>query len=463
MRTLALGALLHVVPVQDATLQDATPPNVLILLADDLGWADLACYGSASTATPHLDQLAADGARFTDFYAGAPNCSPSRAALLTGRVPARAGMYNYIPPDGPHHLRAEETTLAELLAGVGYQTVHVGKWHLCHDLESDELPQAQDHGFQHSFATENNASPSHEDPANFVRDGEPVGPLEGYSCDLVAGELLSWLDEAREPARPFLACAWFHETHTPIASPPALVARHPDAAPKDARYYANVENLDAAVGRLLDGLEQRGLADDTLVLFASDNGGLRAESNGPLRGRKSFVWEGGIRVPGIVRWPGRVPPGAVVAEPAGLVDVLPTLCEVAGVAAPTDRPIDGTSLLPLLEGRPLERATPLFWFFYRTRPAAALREGDWVVVGYPGSEVPPSHRLTAEQQAWLAETPLERFELYDLADDLAQERDRAADDPERLARLRDRLVALHAEVVAEGPRWTFEAGGSRDR
>ena len=431
-------------------------PNLLVLLADDLGWADLSSYGSRNAKTPNLDQLAREGVRFTDFYAGAPNCSPSRAALLTGRSPIRAGLYSYIPPDGPHHLRATEVTVSGLLAGAGYQTVHAGKWHLCHDLLSESLPQPRDHGFQHSLATENNASPSHLDPVNFVRNGEEVGALQGYSAQLVAEELIDWMSSKRDRERPFLACAWFHETHTPIASPAELVARHPEASPKDAEYYANVENLDVAVGQILGALDELGLEQDTLVLFSSDNGGLRAESNGPLRGRKSFVWEGGIRVPGILRWPGHAVPGSVVSEPAGVVDLLPTLCSAAGVAPPLDRHLDGVDLAPLLSGGSLERETPLFWFFYRTRPAASMRVGDWVIVGYPETEVPKGHRLTAEQQDWLATTALARFELFDLATDLSQAVDRSGDEPARLARMRERLVELHGEVVAEGPRWAFE-------
>lgn len=432
-----------------------TRPNILVLLADDMGWADLTCYGSRNTSTPHLDRLAAQGVRFTDFYAGAPLCSPSRAALLTGRSPNRAGIYSYIPPDGPHYLRASEVTIAELLRDAGYETMHAGKWHLCHDLLSEGLPQARDHGFQYSFATENNASPSHRDPVNFVRNGEEVGPLEGYSAQLVADEVIDWLTVTRDRSRPFLACAWFHETHTPIASPPELVGRHAEAEEQDAAYYANVESLDAAAGRLLATLEQLGLAEETLVVFSSDNGGLREESNGGLRGRKSFLWEGGIRVPGVIRWPGHIEPATVMSEPAGLVDLLPTLCAATKVAPPGGLHLDGVDLTPLFAGEVLQRETPLFWCFYRTVPAAAMRVGDWVILGMPETKVPFSHRLTADQQDWLSVTKLRRFQLFDLGTDPAQTTDLAVTEPERLARMRAQLVGLYDEVYAEGPRWVF--------
>ncbi|MHC4368831.1 MAG: sulfatase-like hydrolase/transferase, partial [Planctomycetota bacterium] len=188
---------------------DTSRPNILVLLADDLGYSDLSCYGSRSTKTRNLDKLAESGMRFTDFYAPAPNCSPSRAGLLTGRSPSRTGMYNYIPPDGPLHLPEPEVTIAELLRDAGYNTAHIGKWHLCHDMLSEDLPQPSDHGFDYSLGTENNASPSHKNPANFVRNGKAVGKMEGYSCQIVADEVIGFLDNREDSGKPFFICAWF--------------------------------------------------------------------------------------------------------------------------------------------------------------------------------------------------------------------------------------------------------------
>lgn len=456
MRLLRLAILIALFASSSAnSALAAERPNILILLADDLGWADLGCFDAPNAKTPNLDQLATEGMRLTDFHAAAPNCSPSRAGMLTGRVPARTGIYNYIPPTGPLYLPESETTIAELLRNAGYETAHVGKWHLCHDLLSDELPNPADHGFDHWMSTENNASPSHANPNNFVLNGKAIGPIEGYSCQIVADEAIRWMDEDRDAERPFFLCAWFHETHTPIASPKELIARYPNAKPADAKYYANVENMDAAVGRLLKALDERGLREDTFVLFSSDNGGLRAESNGPLRGKKSFVWEGGIREPGIIRWPGHVEPGVTRDEPAGFVDLLPTLCEITGVEPPNDRTLDGVSLTPLFDGERLRRKQPLFWFFYRVEPAVALRDGDWSLVGYLEEGLPASHSLSEAQQAFLKRAKIQRFELYNLAEDLEQQHDVSADHPERFEAMKEAMVRLHADVVAEGPTWTF--------
>lgn len=437
----------------EAETENRRQPNILVLVADDLGYADLSCYGSQHAQTPHLDKLADEGLRLTDFYAAAPNCSPSRAGLLTGRTPSRTGIYSYIPPNGPHYLPADEVTVAEQLRDAGYDTAHMGKWHLNYDLLSDALPQPTDHGFNYWFATENNASPSHRNPNNFVRNGEAVGTLKGYSCDIVADEFLGWLDTTRDAKKPFFACVWFHETHTPIASPEELIKRHADAELADARYYANVENLDASIGRILASLDAAELSDETLVIFTSDNGGVRPESNGPLRERKSFVWEGGIREPGIFRWPGRIEPGSESDQPCGFVDLLPTFCKLAGAVTPDGRPLDGVSLLPLFDGKPLRRDRPLFWYFYRTRPAAAMRSGDWSLVGYHETRVPSSHALSREQMRWLKETPLTRFELFNLREDIGQQENVAEQHPQKFEQMKEEMIKLHREVVDEGPMW----------
>jgi len=456
MSTFVKSLAMFVIVMSAAADADAKTarPSILVLLADDMGYSDLSCYGSRSTETPNLDRLAESGMRFTDFYAPAPNCSPSRAGLLTGRTPSRTGMYSYIPPDGPLYLPESEITIAELLRDAGYDTAHVGKWHLCYDMLSRDLPQPGDHGFDYSLGTENNASPSHKDPTNFVRNGKAAGKIEGYSCQIVADEVIGYLDDKNDSGKPFFVCAWFHETHTPIASPPELVDRHGDAkSKKDAQYYANVENLDLAVGRILKALDKRGLTENTFVIFSSDNGGVRPESCAPFRGRKSFVWEGGIREPGIIRWPGHVKPGSVCSQPAGMVDLLPTFCAMAGCEVPDDRPIDGVSLLPLFEGKQLERSTPLFWYFYRTAPAAAMRVNDWVIVGYLEEGLPRSHGLTAEQMTFLKRAKLERFELFNLRRDMAQTTDLSERYAERFETMKRQMVKLHSEVVAEGPVW----------
>ena len=451
------------------------PPNVLLILCDDLGYGDLSCYGHPVIETPNLDRLAASGVRFTQFYAAAPVCSSSRAGLLTGRAPGRAGVYDWIPEGSPVHLRADELTLPKLLQDAGYATGHFGKWHLNGAFNDDAQPQPGDHGFDAWFATQNNAAPSHRDPVNFVRDGEPVGQLSGYSCNLVAAEALRWLD-ARDGDEPFFMDVWFHEPHLPIASPPDLIENYrPHARTEDeAEYFANVANLDRAVGTLLDALDGRGLNENTVVVFTSDNGpedrhryaaaAKAFGSAGDLRGRKLWLYEGGVRVPGIIRWPGVEP--RTDDTPVGAVDLLPTLAAAAGVAVPEDRPLDGVDLRELLTaGAPPVRATPLFWLYHRGQggPVAAVRDGRWALLARRTS---PAGRLgrnvNPRSMGVIREETLGRFELYDLAADARQYRDVAADFPDVTARLGDRLRALHADVRAEGPDWFADGAAAAD-
>ena len=437
------------------------PPSVLVLMLDDAGYTDVGCYGG-EIDTPQIDRLAAEGVRFTDCHAAAPNCSPARAGMLTGRSPTRTGVYSFLDRKGPMHLPASEVTVAELLKQRGYATGHFGKWHLSKlEPAGAHQPGPADQGFDVSFGTTNNAEPSHLDPTNFVRDGAPAGRQSGYSCDLVVDQFCDWL--ATVPAeRPFFGAVWFHEPHAKIAAPPELVAKYRERGVSKPRaaYSACVENADAAIGRLLARLQESGRAANTLVFFTSDNGGLDAASNRGLRGQKSSVYEAGHRVPGVVRWPaGGVPAGRVDDTPVSHVDLLPTVAQLCGVPLPAARKLDGVSLVPLLRagGGDIVRDTPLFWFFYRERPAAAMRDGDWAIVGFLDSSMPePGFTLRARDMAALKTTALARFELYDLSDDLAQRHDVAAAHPEVLARLRTRMVELHREVVSEGPVWEFD-------
>jgi arylsulfatase A len=456
-------------------------PNFVVMLCDDLGWGDLECYGHPSISTPHLNHLAAEGIRFTRFYSASPVCSPSRAGLLTGRTPNRAGVYDWIPEARPNagtrqqqrfvtQLRGSEVTLPKLLKAAGYATCLSGKWHCNSAFNSPEQAQPGDHGFDHWFATQNNAAPSHENPVNFVRNGRPVGRITGFSCQIVAQEAIGWLERhhATNPDQPFFLYVAFHEPHEPVASPPGLVAKHEAGGAArnrdEAQYFANVENLDAAAGRLLEALGRLGLRDDTLVVFTSDNGPETlkryrgAERSygrpGPLRGMKLHTHEAGYRVAGIMRWPGHIRAGQVSDAPVCSLDFLPTFCELAGAEIPAGLVLDGASFMPAVAGRPMHRERPLFWFYYNALNEAkvALIDDGWKILAQledpenPGRRLPNLEHVNAANESRIRGAGLMHFELYHLADDVGESRNRVAEEPERLARMRAKLEARYRGV-----------------
>ncbi len=356
LRCLAAAVLLFrivlvcaLVALSSTTLADERP-NVVVLLADDQGWKDIGCYGGPAK-TPTLDRLAAGGVRFTDFHSGAAVCSPSRATTLTGRQHLRCGVYSWINDnEQKSHLLEREVTLAEVLRSHGYETVHLGKWHLGLPTYNRQKPTPSDHGFDYWFATANNAQPSHKDPVNFVRNGKPVGKTEGYACQVVVDEAISWLDKERDPDKPFFLNVWFHEPHAPIAAPDEIVSPYGKLNDPAAIYCGTIDNTDRAIARLLKKIRQVDSPENTLIVYSSDNGSYRADRVGHLRGIKGSNYEGGIRVPGIFSWPGTIASGRVEQEPAGLVDLLPTVCGLLGIDKPAGVHLDGSDLSPLLTG-----------------------------------------------------------------------------------------------------------------
>ncbi|MEM9365212.1 MAG: sulfatase-like hydrolase/transferase [Planctomycetota bacterium] len=430
-------------------------PNVVVLLADDLGFQDVGCYGGP-VRTPHIDGLAAAGTRFSDFYSGCAVCSPSRATLLTGRHHIRAGVYSWIhDASQDSHLLRRENTLAELLKSAGYATAHVGKWHLGLPTPERLKPTPADHGFDHWFATWNNASPSHRNPDNFLRNGEPVGPLEGYSCHLVADEAIRWLDEQGDSERPFFLNVWFHEPHAPIAAPTNIVDAYGKRNDKAAIYSATIDNTDRAIGRILDRLRQGNALENTLIVYASDNGSYREDRTGGLRGRKGANWEGGIRVPGIFVWPGHVGAGRVSKEPAGIVDILPTVCSLVGVEPPPTRHLDGSDLASILQGTPeaFTRQQPLFWHLQRSQPIVAMRDGKWSLVAHRDYTMPNDNLF---QESWI---PLIKaggyrdYHLFDLEKDRSQTTNLADRFPETLERMKTRLLEINASIMSDAHDW----------
>jgi arylsulfatase A-like enzyme len=354
-------------------------PNVVFILADDLGINDLGCYGRKDQATPHLDKLASQGMRFTNSYCAQPICSPTRAAIMTGKTPARLHLTTYLPgrPDTPAQkllhpkinmrLPLEETTIAEVLKGAGYATACIGKWHL-----GDAGFGPREQGFDFVHAGRANTPPS----ASEGGKGE-------YDLTAQAEKFI-----ADNKDRPFFLYLAHNNPHVPIAARPELVAKFKDSF--NPIYAAMVYTLDDSVGRLLAKLEELNLSKKTIVIFTSDNGGLHvletpntpATHNTPYRAGKGFLYEGGLRVPLIVRWPGHVDAGKTVDTPVISTDWLPTLAELCGGKAPSG--LDGVNLAPLLAGGKLATRS-LFWHFphYTNqggRPAGAVRQGDWKLI-----------------------------------------------------------------------------------
>ncbi len=357
------------------------PPNIVILLADDLGYGDLGCYGHPTIRTPNIDRMAAEGMRFTDFYSGEPVCTPSRAALLTGRLPVRSGMYgdrkNVLYPNSPRGLPESEITLAEALKAKGYATACIGKWHLGHRPES--LPMR--HGFDVFFGLpySNDMGPTKRD-----NDRPPVPLMEGEKILEAPVDLttltrrytersVAFLKENRE--KPFFLYLAHTFPHVPLAASDAFLGKSPRGLYGDV-----VEELDASVGGILKALRELNLAENTLVFFTSDNGpwlikGAEGGSAGLLRDGKGSTWEGGMRVPGIAWWPGKVPAGMVSRELGNVMDLYTTCLALAGAKPPADRPIDGLDLRRVLFG-PGPSVRQIQWF-YRGSHLMAVRQGPW--------------------------------------------------------------------------------------
>ena len=345
----------------------AKRPNVVIFLVDDMGYGDLGCYGNTIIQSPNIDKFAREAVRFTHGYAACAVCSPSRSAIQTGRTPYGNGVYDWIPAGQDMHLRQSEITIATLLKAAGYTTCHSGKWHLNGMFNSPEQPQPGDHGYDWWFATQNNAHPSHKDPDNFVRNGKPAGRLVGYSGSIVVDEGIDWLKHHRDSNKPFLLNVCTHETHQPIEADPKFQSLYPNADESHRQFYGDASQMDAAFGTLMKTLEELGEADNTIIFFTADNGpegdgntNRNCGSTGGLRGRKRWLYEGGIREPFMIRWPGHTKPGTTCDQSVIRSDIFSTVCAVTGVQPPADRVIDGTSILPALEDRPLERKVPLF-------------------------------------------------------------------------------------------------------
>ena len=460
--------------IDNKVQEENNQPNIVLLLCDDLGYGDLSSFGHSIIQTQHLDALAKTGIKLTNFYSTAPVCSPSRVGLLTGRSPNKAGVYDFIP--GPKksednrdlvHMQADEVTIPALLKKAGYDTCLSGKWHCNSRFNSKEQPQPNDFGFDHWFSTHNNASPSHQNPKNFVRNGEKVGEIEGFSSQIVVNEAINWL-ENKKSDKPFFLEVAFHEPHEPIASPEDLVQKYLPLAEnlQQAEYFANVENVDIAVGRLVAFLKEK-YGDNTLVVFTSDNGPetfmryAKAKKSygtpGELKGMKLWTNEAGFRVPCIVNWLGKETFTGTSEKVVSALDFLPTFIDIAGAQLPK-RTIDGQSIKKFLNTGDLEREKPLIWAFYDAinERRVAMRSGDWKIMARLESDnkvLPNIHNLYDGNEAFVKNAELTNFVLFNLKNDISESEDLASKAPEVFEKMKAEFLVQYKDLLNESHIW----------
>jgi arylsulfatase A-like enzyme len=429
-RCLAGSALASLLPVGAAGAAPRRPPNIIFILADDLGYGDLGCYGQQHIGTAHLDRLAAEGVRFTQCYAGSPVCAPSRSVLMTGQHTGHTTVRGNTGASGRVPLRAEDVTVAEVLKPAGYATLITGKWGLG-EPGSSGVPNRK--GFDEWFGYLNQRHAHEYYPEYLWRNNEKVllegnkaGAQQQYSHDLFTEFALDQTRRHRD--RPFFLYLAYTIPHAKYQIPD--LGPYADKPwPADARVHAAmITRMDRDIGRLMALLKELGLDDDTLVIFSSDNGAAQRwegifDSSGPLRGRKRDLYEGGIRVPGIARWPGKIPAGTVSDAPWYFADFLPTAAALAGAEVPPA--VDGISVLPTLLGKPQDLAERfMYWEFFEGGFQQAVRWRHWKALrsrrGRP-------------------------LELYNLAEDIGETRNVAADHPRVVARIEQYLETARTQ------------------
>jgi len=410
-------------------------PNFLFILIDDMGFSDLACYGSRFHETPNIDRLAGQGMRFTDAYAACPVCSPTRASILAGQYPARVGITDFIPghqrpwakltmPKNRLQLPLESVTIAEVLKKRGYATHYIGKWHL---------------GGGPNFVPQNQG---------FDSVAQRVQNLDDKQVTGFTDSTIDFIESHAD--KPFFLYLSHHSVHIPLQAPQKLIEKYtkkpkPATGVNNPIYAAMVEHLDDSVGRILKKLDEVTIAERTIVIFFSDNGGLYqafggysgprriVTTNAPLRGEKGTLYEGGIRVPLIIRWPGVVKPGTTCSTPVTSVDFYPTFLEIVGGKRPPKHPLDGQSILPLLKTTGRFKRDAIFWHYphyHHSTPAGTVRAGDFKLIEFYEDG---------------------KLELYNLKDDIAEKKNLARQMPKKAAQLQRKLAAWRKSVGAKMP------------
>jgi len=422
-------------------------PNIIFILADDLGWAELGCYGNKFNETPNLDKLASEGMRFTDAYAAAPVCSPYRAALMTGQYPARVGITDYLRPNDAKHLSTDYVTIAEMLGRAGYATGIIGKWHLTGYANHGAKEIGPDlHGFDEVIVSENRGigGGSYFHPYHFNREIKKRLPDREYLVDRCNLEAVEFIERHKDG--PFFLYLSHYAVHTRLSGKDELVAKYEKkrgagkgnrARRNNPHLAAQLESIDEGVGMIMDKLEELGLAKNTVLIFTGDNGGEdNVTSNAPLRAGKSTLYEGGIREPLLVSLPGVVKPGSVCSTPTSNIDFYPTFIQLAGCRANQSQHIDGISILPLLKNPKAEPGRDtLYWHYPLEKPhflggrsTGAIRQGNFKLIEFFDTG---------------------QVELYNLAEDISEEHNLAAELPDQVTELQKRLA-----------KWRFEVGAS---
>jgi len=429
-------------PRAAAEEQAASPPNIVVIFADDLGYGDLGCFGAPQAKTPHLDRLAADGMRFTSFYVAQAVCSASRAALLTGCYPNRVGIHGALGPQAEHGIHDNETTLAELLKSRGYATGVFGKWHLGHHPKF--LPTR--HGFDVYFGLpySNDMWPKHPTagrsyPPLPLIDGETTveqNPDQSQLTTQYTQRAVQFIEANR--SRPFFLYVPHSMPHVPL-----FVSDKHKGKSGQGLYGDVIMEIDWSVGEICAALARANLEQNTLVIFTSDNGpwlsyGNHGGSSGPLREGKGTTWEGGVRVPCVMRWPGKIPAGSTCTETAATIDVLPTAAALAGAEVPADRVIDGRDIRPLMFAEAGAKSPHEAYYFYWNDQLEAVRSGRWKL-HFPH----PYRSLSSAASAGRDGKPGPYVQkqtglaLYDLEADLGETRNVAADHPDVVQRLKE--------------------------
>ncbi|MBM3786309.1 MAG: twin-arginine translocation pathway signal protein [Acidobacteria bacterium] len=369
-----------------AAAQSPRRPNVVLFLSDDMGWADLGCYGATDIRTPNIDRLAREGVKLTDCYSNGPVCTPTRCGLMTGRYQQRYGKgmeWALLPSDTGVGLPPRHTTIARLLKNAGYKTAIHGKWHLGREPEFNPIH----HGFDEYFGLRGGNVDMYSKEDRFknydLYDGLQESRVPGYLTELIAARSVRFIEANK--ANPFFLYVPFNAVHWPFQGPdrPESVRDLKTwyVGSREGEYKAMLESMDAAVGKVLHALERQGVANNTLVIFTNDNGGERLSESGPFRNGKATLWEGGVRVPALLRWPGKLPKAKVSQQACMSMDLTATIASACSVSAGAGEPFDGIDLTPILSGRQAEKERDLFWRINRPgQRMIAVRSGKWKYV-----------------------------------------------------------------------------------